>query len=327
MSYSKYLSQVNKFRCKYKGKKIANNTRMYMDKETESIYIKHHNTDILEFTKDGKTIINLCGYNTVTTLARIREYSNTWLTSREIEGLPYNAFKPITLLADGTIDFTTNEGILEELKKEFCVLVQKQNSKLFKPVHQDKIDKIKVIIRKFGKPEISRHEVKKLRQDIKDDAQWYEKRKELKKIYHNNMVNGKIYVVEKNKAYYYDTVEGITDCRMLKQLDIKVKIDSRGLKKFKKALEETSKMTEVIYPYFDKNFVYKNSHVTVHVEGVYCNYADKFKEYLPLSRVALRKNDAWYNAEYMSIMQFNDIKHELVSYDIMDALTGAYNEV
>lgn len=325
MNYSKYLEQVNKFRCKYKGKLVANNTRMYMDKYSESIYIKHHNTNILEFTKDGKTIIDLCGYNTVTTLARIREFSNSWLTSREVKGLPYNAYKPITILSNGTIDFTSNEGILEELKKEFFLLVKKQNSKLFKPVHQDKIDKIKVAIRKFGKPQISKYDVKRLRSEIKKDAEWFTERKQLKKIYHNNMVDGKIYVIEKEKAYFYDLENDKISYEYLRRLNIKAKIDTKRLNNFKEVIEETIKMSEVVYPYLDKNFVYKNSHVTVHLEATYYRHADKFKEYLPLNRVILRNKNHW-SVGSMSIMHFNKIKHELVPYDIMDALTGAYNE-
>ena len=197
MSYNKYLAQVNKFGNKFKGKLVQNKTRLYMDEETESIFVKHHRTDILEFTKDGKTIIDLRGYNTVTTMQRIRTYGNGfWLDFKTIgigrKEYPYDAYKPITKLANGKLDFTENTGILNALHNEFLGLVQNQYSKLNRPVYQAKIDEVKAKIRQFGKPEVSRFDVKKLRQDLKRDTAWYLKRKELKKLYNNTMVDGKI---------------------------------------------------------------------------------------------------------------------------------------
>jgi hypothetical protein len=328
MSYNEYLKQVNKFRNKFKGKLVQNNTRLYMDQETESIYVRFHRTDILEFTKDGKTIISLEGYNTVTTMQRIRTYGNGfWLRAKTIgigrKEYPYDAYKPITILANGKLDFTENTGILNALHKEFLGLVQNQYSKLNRPVYQAKIEEVKAKIRQFGKPEVSRFDVRTLRQDLKKDAAWYLKRKELKKLYNNNMVDDKIYVIKSDTAYWYNTKNGSCNYESLKRLSDKVKVDSKGLKEFKNKLADQKALYDMANEFIGKNFIYDNKHVTLEYNNAYYNskIADNLKEYLPLSNIVIKEKGSW-GGQNISLVEFSKIKDQFVKYELMDALNG-----
>lgn len=73
MNYNELRSQVESFRNKYKGKLVANNTRLLMNYDL-SISVKLHNTDIVVFDSNGDIILNTGGYYTVTTKTRMNEF-------------------------------------------------------------------------------------------------------------------------------------------------------------------------------------------------------------------------------------------------------------
>jgi hypothetical protein len=56
-----------------RGIKIAHNTRLLRISETE-IGVKLHDTFVVRFTKDGRTILNTGGWESVTTKERINRY-------------------------------------------------------------------------------------------------------------------------------------------------------------------------------------------------------------------------------------------------------------
>lgn len=71
MTYEK-LNSLLVGRCAQR-KKLANNT--YAIRNADHLAIRLHATDILQFWPDGKVVLNSGGWKTVTTKARLNEYS------------------------------------------------------------------------------------------------------------------------------------------------------------------------------------------------------------------------------------------------------------
>lgn len=69
--YENYLAKA---RSPFRGKKIAYETRIRMDRD-DNIIITHHWTDILKFSKNGSITINTGGWSSRSTKTRINSYT------------------------------------------------------------------------------------------------------------------------------------------------------------------------------------------------------------------------------------------------------------
>lgn len=71
--YTSLYNQIQKFRNPNKGKLIENKTRLWMDHE-KTIYIKHHETNILALYPDGRVRLSNGGWYSRTTKSRMNSY-------------------------------------------------------------------------------------------------------------------------------------------------------------------------------------------------------------------------------------------------------------
>ena len=82
MNYQNFLEQLTG---RYKdSRKIANNTYL-MRIDSNTIGIKLHDTFVVTYKKNGSIILNSGGWKTVTTKARINDFSPVWLTQEKGE--------------------------------------------------------------------------------------------------------------------------------------------------------------------------------------------------------------------------------------------------
>ena len=89
MDYAKLQALFAKARKPYAGKPIANNTRIHGGYDSV-LAIRHHSTDILRYHPDGA--VEICtGWTTVSTMARLRAYSNSWIYSHQFTAV--NGFR------------------------------------------------------------------------------------------------------------------------------------------------------------------------------------------------------------------------------------------
>jgi hypothetical protein len=85
------FDQMASARSKANGKPVAHNTRLY-DNGDGSYRLRYHNTDIITFNHDGSYSLANGGWNTVTTIQRIREYSPAHVIS--VKGEWYVQLQP-----------------------------------------------------------------------------------------------------------------------------------------------------------------------------------------------------------------------------------------
>jgi hypothetical protein len=87
-------------------RKIANNTWL-IRRDDDKIALRLHSTDIATFNKDGTYVVSMDGWNTVTTKARLREYTNSNISSNRgdlyINGVPFSSRDQVKLAGDGTV--------------------------------------------------------------------------------------------------------------------------------------------------------------------------------------------------------------------------------
>ena len=225
MYYNKLLERVNEFRNKYKGKLVQNNTRMYMDKENDSIKIKLHTTDILTFYKDNTVRIYTGGWHTVTTKARL----NSWLPGNiyvysENGNLYCRGYEFIDTLF---IDLETKE-VIKELSTDcleifydqfkdclhrYCSPYYNKTSSL-----KQRIFYLKGLIREWEKAgckislnrQDSKWKINKLLRDIKCPVNCDKKDNEKNKLFKKeffNYFNNDENIIYKNRSYKVNLID------------------------------------------------------------------------------------------------------------------------
>jgi len=91
-------------------RKIGNNTRLHQDGDNISLIL--HQSAICIYHSDGSVTINLCGWDTVTTRARIRKMTpcNIWREKGQTYIHAYGS-KDIPLVSNTRVRFYTNGEI------------------------------------------------------------------------------------------------------------------------------------------------------------------------------------------------------------------------
>lgn len=87
MPYLPDFAAAERFLSKGRSKSsrpLANNTRLNRI-DDDTIAVRHHGTDIVTFNRDGTFVLNLGGWNTTTTRARVNGFSPARVSRHPLE--------------------------------------------------------------------------------------------------------------------------------------------------------------------------------------------------------------------------------------------------
>ena len=93
MTHTEAQSLISSARRADAGKPIANNTRLF-ERDGGKFGIVYHNTEVVTINPDGTFTLANGGYNTVTTIERIREYAPVHRTLFSVKGDWYLRLEP-----------------------------------------------------------------------------------------------------------------------------------------------------------------------------------------------------------------------------------------
>lgn len=110
MNYLEANRVLNKARLRWRGKKVANNTRL-VEVDGNKIGVRLHSTNVVVFCRDGCVVLNSGGWRTVTTKARINSYAPCQVYQRQgqwrvvFQGTVHRFRDGMRLQADGKVSY------------------------------------------------------------------------------------------------------------------------------------------------------------------------------------------------------------------------------